>query len=176
MRKLAYNGYNMASGKKEEFATYVRNFMFGVEDSLVSTVGLLSGVAAAGLSKNEVFLTGIVLIFVEAFSMAVGSYLSEESEEEYMKDKKSLSLHVGLIMFFSYFAAGFIPLAPYLVFSVTAAFVISIFLSLLALFTLGLVSSRVLKDKHTYKHAIRMLIIGGLAIGVGIMVGKLVNV
>lgn len=28
-------------------ATYFRNFIFGVEDSLVSTVGLLSGVAIA---------------------------------------------------------------------------------------------------------------------------------
>lgn len=166
----------MASGKKEELATYVRNFMFGVEDSLVSTVGLLSGVAAAGLPKHEVFVTGIVLIFVEAFSMAVGSYLSEESTEEYMGEKKSLSVQVGLIMFFSYFAAGFIPLSPYLIFNITPAFILSISLSLLALFMLGFVSSRVLKDNHTYKHAIRMLVIGGLAIGVGITVGTLVNI
>lgn len=165
----------MASEKKEEFATYVRNFMFGVEDSLVSTVGLLSGVAAAGLPKHDVFVTGIVLIFVEAFSMAIGSYLSEESAEEYMKETKSLSIQVGLIMFFSYFAAGFIPLSPYLLFNVTAAFIVSIFFSLLALFMLGFISSKFFKDRHTYKHAIRMLLIGGLAIGVGIMVGKLVN-
>ena len=165
----------MASKAKEEFATYVRNFIFGVEDSLVSTVGLLSGVAVAGLSKHDVFLTGIVLIFVEAFSMGVGSFLSEESAEEYVGNKKSFSLHGALIMFFSYFVAGFIPLAPYLAFNVTKAFVISIILSLIALFLLGLISSRIFKTDHTLKHAIRMLLIGGMAIAVGIIVGKLVN-
>lgn len=170
-----YNGYIMGSSKKVEFATYVRNFIFGVEDSLVSTVGLLSGIAVAGLSKHNIFLTGIVLIFVEAFSMGVGSYLSEESAEEYTRAKKSLSLQGALIMFFSYFAAGFIPLAPYLVFSVNPAFFISIILSLVALFMLGLVSSKIFKTDHTLRHGIRMLIIGGAAIAVGIIVGKLVN-
>ena len=31
-----------------EFAGRMRNFIFGVEDSLVSTVGLLSGITVAG--------------------------------------------------------------------------------------------------------------------------------
>lgn len=166
----------MAGTKKEAFATYVRNFIFGVEDSLVSTVGLLSGVAVAGLPKRDIFLTGIVLIFVEAFSMGVGSYLSESSAEEFTGAKKSLSLQGSLIMFFSYFAAGFIPLAPYIIFAVIPAFLISVLLSLVALFILGAVSSKFFKTDHTTRHGIKMLIIGGLAIAVGIVVGKLVNV
>lgn len=165
----------MASSEKETFAAYVRNFIFGVEDSLVSTVGLLSGVAVAGMSKEEVFLTGIVLIFVEAFSMGVGSYLSEASAEEFTGAKKSISLQGAVIMFFSYFAAGFIPLAPYLVFSVNVAIVVSISFSLAALFMLGLVSSKIFSQEHTIRHGIRMLLIGGMAIAVGIIVGKLVN-
>ena len=165
----------MSTDAKQEFATYVRNFIFGVEDSLVSTVGLLSGVAVAGLPKHDIFLTGIVLIFVEAFSMGVGSYLSESSAEEFTGSKKSLSLQGSLIMFFSYFAAGFIPLAPYLIFSVSAAFALSITLSLLALFLLGMASSKIFKTDHTTRHGIRMLLIGGMAIAVGVVVGKLVN-
>ena len=65
-------------------ASYIRNFVFGVEDSLVSTVGLLSGVAIAGVEQKYIFITGLILIFVEAFSMAVGSFLSEESAEKYI--------------------------------------------------------------------------------------------
>ncbi len=165
----------MASAKKEEFATYVRNFIFGVEDSLVSTAGLLSGVAAAGLPRQEVFLTGMVLIFVEAFSMGVGSYLSEESAEEYTGTKKSLSVKSAAIMFVSYFAAGFVPLSPYLLFEVESAFVVSIIFSLAALFVLGFVSSMIFHDRRTWKHAIRMFVIGGMAILVGIIVGQIVN-
>ena len=62
------------SVKKLKTALYLRNFIFGVEDSLVSTVGLLSGVAVANVDQATIFLTGMVLIFVEAFSMGVGSF------------------------------------------------------------------------------------------------------
>ena len=60
---------------KDSFAHYFSSFIFGVEDSLVSTVGLLSGVAVAGVTRTDIFITGIILIFVEAFSMGVGNFL-----------------------------------------------------------------------------------------------------
>ena len=63
----------------KKYSMIVRNFTFGVEDSLVSTVGLLAGIAFAGVNAGTVVLTGAVLIFVEGFSMAVGSLLSEQS-------------------------------------------------------------------------------------------------
>lgn len=107
--------------------------------------------------------------------MGVGSYLSEQSAEEFTGAKKSVSLQGSFIMFFSYFAAGFVPLSPYLLFDVKAAFVISILFSLVALFLLGVTSSKIFKSDHTTKHGIKMLVIGGLAIAVGIIIGKLVN-
>ncbi len=133
----------------------LRNFVFGVEDSLVSTVGLLSGVATAGLSQRDIFLTGIVLIFVEAFSMGVGS-----------------SLIGGIIMFFSYAIAGFIPLTPYLVTTITTAFPLSIILTLISLFILGNISGSLSKT-NIIKSGARMLIIGGIAILLGIVVGRI---
>jgi VIT1/CCC1 family predicted Fe2+/Mn2+ transporter len=72
-------------------AAYLRNFIFGVEDSLVSTVGLLSGIAIAGMSREDVFVTGLVLIFVEAISMSAGSFLSESSAEEYETQRTAVS-------------------------------------------------------------------------------------
>lgn len=158
-------------------ALYLRNFVFGVEDSLVSTVGLLSGIAAGGVSAATIFLTGAVLIFVEAFSMAVGSMLSEQTVEEYER-KKEVSLRqpflASLVMFFSYFIAGFIPLFPYALFASGTAFWISIAGSLVALFLLGLSSGRVFKG-HVLRHGLEMLCMGGIAIVVGIVVGALVN-
>src|SRR3989338_8370980 len=93
--------------------SYFRNFVFGVEDSLVSTVGLLAGVAAAGAEQSTILLTGIVLIFVEAFSMAAGSYISEASAEDYTEGDGAdsrVSFLSASIMFVSYFLSGFIPL------------------------------------------------------------------
>src|SRR3989344_8096937 len=96
--------------------SYFRNFIFGVEDSLVSTVGLLSGVAVANVPKSTILLTGIILLLVEGLSMAVGSFLTESSVEEYTHQAKGLTKNnivSGVIMFFSYFLTGFIPLSPY---------------------------------------------------------------
>lgn len=160
---------------KNREASYLRTFIFGVEDSLVSTVGLLSGVAAANVPRSTLFLTGIILIFVEAFSMAAGSFLSEKSAETFInrKSKASInSLATALVMFISYFVSGFIPLFPYLVLHNNSAFLLSVCLSLLALFLLGLLSAYITRT-NAFFEAIRMMIVGGLAIAVGVSVGAL---
>lgn len=156
---------------------YVRNFVFGVEDSLVSTVGLLSGVAAAGMGQRALVMTGVVLLFVEAFSMAAGSFLSEYSAEEYAAQAEvpaRYSIAAGIIMFVSYFFFGLVPLGPYMLFEPMRAFWVSIVLSLLVLFFLGVVSARMFKVSIV-KSAARMLFVGGLAIALGIFVGDLLK-
>ncbi len=159
-------------------SVFARNFIFGVEDSLVSTVGLLAGIAAADASRQTILLTGGVLIAVEALSMGVGSLLSESFAEEYVDGKAEKERHsVGgaLIMFVSYAIAGFVPLFPYIVLENGLAFYISIFVSVLALFLLGFLGARYFGARG-YKSGIRMFLLGGGAIGVGILVGRLLHV
>lgn len=158
-------------------AGYVRSFIFGVEDSLVSTVGLLAGVASAGIPRTNIILTGLVLIFVEAFSMAVGNFLSEHSAEEYAvkKDISSLrSIMSGVIMFFSYFIFGFIPLFPYILISAKLALWVSIASSLFVLFLLGILSAKVSRI-NIWLSSVRMLLVGGIAIGIGVMIGRILK-
>ena len=153
---------------------FAQTVIFGIEDSLVSTVGLLSGIVIGGLDRSAVILTGMVLIFVEALSMAAGSFLSEASAEEIANSKKDgiirHSFVHGILMFFSYFIAGFIPLFPYVIRTISNPLEISIITSLIALFILGAASARAAKIS-IWKIGLRMFIIGGLAIGVGIAVG-----
>lgn len=156
---------------------FVRNFIFGVEDSLVSTVGLLSGVSIAGVSKTTIFLTGMVLIFVEALSMGAGSFLSENSAETYAKKSEvpvGTMIAGGLVMFFSYFFAGFVPLLPYILLDPEVAFWISIGISLVSLFVLGAVSARV-SHIRLLPQALKMFIVGGSAIIIGVIVGLALN-
>ena len=153
----------------------LRNFVFGVEDSVVSTVGFLSGIAAAGADRGTIFLNGIVLIFVEAFSMAVGSFLSERSAEEYAARSEVSAagpIRDSIVMFFSYFISGFVPLFPYFIAPVSIAFWLSIVLSLLILFILGVGGAR-LSRLRGMRRGIRMLLVGGAAIAIGILVGKI---
>lgn len=163
--------------KDSHLVSYFRNFIFGVEDSLVSTVGLLSGIAIADVSRGTIFLTGVVLLFVEAFSMAAGSFLSENSAENYMKVENSSVKHSfisGVIMFFSYFISGFIPLSPYLIWSVDKALTFSVTFSVIALFVLGLVGAKISKTRQI-KNAIKMVIIGGIAIAIGLAAGAILS-
>ena len=152
---------------------HIRNFVFGVEDSLVSTVGLISGIAIVDTPRATILLTGTVLIFVEAFSMSVGSLLSDNSVKEF-EEKATVSLRASAvsatIMFFSYFLSGFVVLAPYVFLQNNRALPFSVVLSLISLFILGVVSARTSSMKPL-KKGLTMVLVGGLAICVGMVVG-----
>ncbi len=152
-------------------ASLVRAFVFGVEDSVVSTVGLLSGVAVGNMPRSSIILAGVVLIFVEAFSMGAGQFLSESSAEDFEHKKGTFhsgAILQGIIMFFSYFVAGCFVISPYFLFPVDQAFWLSIGASLLALLFLGIGNAR-LSGVSMIKSAFRMCVIGGLALAVGII-------
>lgn len=156
-------------------ALYLRTIIFGIIDSLVSTVGLLAGLQVAHTPHATLTLTGIVYAFVEAFSMAVGNFLSEESEEEYIrKDSVSsvVSIISGVIMFVSFVLAALIPLAPYLIFATSAALIASIIVSILALFVVGMLSAKISKLPLLWRGA-RMAFLGGAAIAMGVSIGLL---
>lgn len=160
--------------KLKDYSMVVRNFTFGVEDSLVSTVGLLAGIAVADVSRSNIIVTGLVLIFVEAFSMGVGSLLSEQSVEEY-QDHKAASLAkpavASVVMFVSYVLAGLIPLAPYF-YKTTHAVGFSIGLTLFSLLLLGVFNAKMFKVS-AWRDGLFTLIMGGIAIVVGIAVGQI---
>lgn len=164
---------------KSSIAEQLRGFVFGVEDSLVSTVGLLSGIAAGGVPRATIFLTGVVLIFVEAFSMGVGSYLSTQSENEYLINhgfwrKKKSPAPASLLMFGGYFVSGMVPLIPYVLLPVVYALPVSIGCSLGSLFLLGLWTGTV-SHVRPFRTAMRMFLFGGMAIFIGLLVGMAVK-
>ena len=154
-------------------ALYLRSVIFGINDSLVSTVGFLAGISVAGVPKATIALTGIVYAFVEAFSMAMGDFLSEESAEEYMS-KSSVnerpSVIAAIFMFISCVLASLIPLIPYIIFTSGTALIVSICLSVISLFAVGMASARFSRLPMLWRGA-RMALLGGAAIVMGIAIG-----
>lgn len=150
---------------------YFRNVIFGVEDSLVSTVGLLFGMAAAGINSLTITTTGLILLSVEALSMGVGTYLAEESTNEVNNIHSRENPEIeGALMFVSYFLAGFIPLGPYFFLEQDAAKYVSVVATLLGLFLLGFLPSKRVKS------GMRMMVIAGGAIVLGYLIGKVLGV
>ena len=160
---------------QKEDHTYLKNFLFGVEDSLVSTVGLLAGVAAADATRTAIITTGLVLIVVEGFSMGIGSFLTEETTEEISGDSRndSVAIKGGITMLFSYIFAGLLPLTPYIFWDANPAMGISIIVSLIGLFTLGFATALYFKHSQPLVRGLKMLILGGLAVLVGVVIGKI---
>jgi len=70
--------------KKEliESRSRIREFVFGIQDGLISTVGLLTGVQGATENNVVVIVTGLTAMFSGAISMAAGSYLSANAQKE----------------------------------------------------------------------------------------------
>jgi VIT1/CCC1 family predicted Fe2+/Mn2+ transporter len=157
-------------------ALYLRTVIFGIIDSLVSTVGLLAGIDVAGAPHTTVILTGVVYGFVEAFSMAVGNFLSEESAEEYVNKAtvaEGPSIVAGAIMFVSFVIAALIPLIPYVIFTTWLALAASVIVSILALFIVGMISASFSHLPMLWRGA-RMALLGGAAILMGVFIGLLV--
>ena len=67
---------------KEMMKDVVRDFVFGMEDGLVSNLGLVLGVYVGGGSTYAIVLAGLASMFAGAFSMSAGSYLSAKSQRE----------------------------------------------------------------------------------------------
>lgn len=60
----------------------LREFVFGIQDGLISTVGLLSGMSAATQNHRIVVLTGVAAAVTGGISMAAGSFLSNQTEKD----------------------------------------------------------------------------------------------
>ena len=154
-------------------ALYLRTIVFGINDSLVSTVGFLAGISVAGVPRTTIVLTGIIYALVESFSMAMGDFLSEESAEEYASqsnvDDRS-SVISAILMFVSCVLASLIHLVPYIVFVSGTALVVSICLSVLSLFVVGVISAR-FSHLPVLWRGVRMASLGGAAIVMGVAIG-----
>lgn len=152
---------------------YFRNILFGAEDSLVSTVGVLFGVASSAqtIDQSQILMTGLIVISVEALSMGAGAFLTETSTYELSKksyqDKPAID---GLLMFSSYFLFGLIPITPYVLISGPYAKIVSLGATLVALFILGYIPTKKIKA------AIRMVVVAGSAAVIGFIIATLFNI
>src|SRR3989338_1033396 len=156
---------------------YFRSIMFGVQDGLVSTTGVVVGISAGVSNPAIIILASFVAVSVEASSMAAGEYSAEKAVHQLdKKHKHKDSLVIGaILMFFSYLLAGLIPILPFLLFHIDNARPVSIVAALVSLFIVGYLKGKIVKDQ-AFRSATEMLIIGGVATAVGLIVGNFLKV
>lgn len=156
---------------------YLRSGMFGLQDGLVSTTGVVVGISTGVEDKAIIILASLVAVTVEATSMAAGQYSSEKAVHQMDKTGKHTdSLLIGaIIMFLAYFLAGMIPITPTLLLTQPEARIVAVAAALVGLFIVGFIKGHVVKEKPL-RSAAELLIIGGLATLIGLLVGHFLKV
>lgn len=156
---------------------YLRSLMFGLQDGIVSTTGVVVGISTGVESKEIVVLAAFVAVTVEATSMAAGQYSSEKAVHQMDKSgKHSDSLVIGaFIMFISYILGGLFPILPTLIFDQSTARIVAIIAAFIGLFVVGYVKGHVVEHKPL-RSAFELFVIGAIATAIGVIVGNLLKV
>lgn len=167
----------MKNIKKNIQEAYLRSLMFGLQDGIVSTTGVVVGISTGIENKAVIVLAALVAVSVEATSMAAGQYMSEKAAHQLDKTgSKTDSLIVGaLIMFVAYMVGGMFSIIPTLIFNQPAARYIAIASSFFGLFLIGYLKGY-LVDHKPIRSAVELFIIGGIATSIGLIVGHFLKV
>jgi len=62
--------------------SYLKDFIYGATDGTVTTFAIVAGVSGAGLPFAVVVVLGLANLLADGFSMAVSSFLGNQSEEQ----------------------------------------------------------------------------------------------
>lgn len=155
---------------------YLQSAMFGFNDALVSTTGVIVGVSTGVKDKRIIILAGVVTILVEALSMGSGQYLSSKSAHQLDRTGTvRVPIVSGLIMFGAYFLAGLVPLMCIILFPLSHSREAAIAAALTCLFILGYVKGKVVRVSPV-RSALEVLVIGGIATAIGIVAGNIFGV
>lgn len=155
---------------------YLQSAIFGINDALVSTTGVMVGISAGTGNKSIIILAGVVTIMVEALSMGSGQYLSLKSAHQYQKQSKQEEAVIsGVVMYFGYVIGGLVPLIPIMLLPVEQSSIAAISAALIGLLVLGYVKGKIVKVSPM-RSALEVFIIGGIATTVGLVVGSVLSV
>lgn len=174
------------NGKKlqHEIVDSMREIVFGLEDSLVSTMGAITGIAVGTGSQYIVILSGLVLIAAEATSMAAGSYLSTKHVREaeiLFHKRKGFDVHeetshpirAAIVMGVFYLLGGVVPLAPYFLLPVNQAVVPAVIVTAFSLFLVGVWAASFTKTSKL-KSGLEMTVVSLVAAFIGYVIGRAV--
>lgn len=97
---------------------YIRDVVYGANDGIITTFAVVAGVTGGALSPRAVLIVGAANLFADGLSMGVGNYLSIRSNEsaraaQDLPEEEASPARHGIATFLAFFAAGSIPLFPY---------------------------------------------------------------
>ncbi len=71
-----------AQRRQLESQRSIREIVFGVQDGILTTLGIVTGIGAAQSGRLTIIISGLVALLAGTLSMAVGQYLGSKAERE----------------------------------------------------------------------------------------------
>lgn len=165
----------------------LREFVYGGMDGAVTTFAVVTGAAGANLDTSVILILGFANVFADGFSMAVGSYLSEKSDQDLTNSKQDEKteyespLSASIATFISFILVGFIPLSLYTIdyiFNLNIALdtllISSVILTLLAFIGIGYLRGVITKISRT-RAVLESFALGAAAAVISYGVGNLLE-
>ncbi len=90
--KKAHDGGSAPEEHQLGHGQYIKSFVYGGLDGIVTTFAVVAGVAGADLSTGVVFILGVANLIGDGISMAFGDYLSTKAENDYMAAERAREL------------------------------------------------------------------------------------
>ena len=163
-------------GPLETARHYIREFVYGANDGIITTFAVVAGVAGGGLSLQAVLIVGAANLFADGLSMGVGNYLAIRAHEDVLEvqarpQEEAFPWRHGLATFMAFVAAGCMPLVPYMIPWVTIdRFTSSVALTMLALFTVGALRAMI-GNVVWWRAGLEMLTLGMIVAAVAFVSG-----
>ena len=82
--KKAHEGKYAPEEHQIGHGQYLKSFVYGGLDGIVTTFAVVAGVTGANLSAVVILILGVANLIADGISMAFGDYLSSKAENEYM--------------------------------------------------------------------------------------------
>ena len=79
----------LESGPKD---SYLKDFIYGSIDGIITTFAIVSGVVGAELSSGVIIILGLANLLADGFSMGISNYLGTKSENELIDRAKTEEL------------------------------------------------------------------------------------
>ena len=164
----------------------LREFVYGGMDGAVTTFAVVTGAAGANLGTNVILILGFANVLADGFSMAVGSYLSEKSDQQLQVSKGESDgsehespLAASIATFVSFLVVGFVPLSVYTVdyvfeLNLENALAISVGLTLATFAAIGYLRGVITKTNRT-RAVIESFGLGAAAAVISYVVGNLLE-
>jgi vacuolar iron transporter family protein len=163
---------------------YIGDVIYGANDGVITTFAVVAGVTGGSLTARAVLIVGAANLIADGLSMGVGNYLSIRSSEgargaQDLPEQEAPPARHGFATFLAFVVIGALPLVPYVLpIRAIDRFVLSVLLTLAALFGVGASRAIVTRDRW-WSAGLEMLLLGvfvaAAAYGSGFLVAAVLN-